>query len=138
MDPLSISVSCVSLVATIGKVSLAANQFVREARYTRHDIENVKRELGSLSGVLEMLAEDTAKEEFKQFPPSLGKQISDIVANCNKVVVEIEETLSKYHKNSVLNQAIWAVNGKADVERLKSSLEIYKSALNLTLDMLSQ
>src|ERR1700712_3853986 len=115
MDPLSISVGCVSLVTALGRVSLSITQFVREARYTRHDLESLSDELNSLRGVLEWLAEDAEKPTFKNFPQTLVVQIKEILEKCSRIFEQIEETLSKYRKDNTKAKILWAASGKNDV-----------------------
>jgi hypothetical protein len=58
MDPLSITVACVSLTASIAKTSLVVTTFVRAVRSARSDLDAVSRELASLTTLLELIAED--------------------------------------------------------------------------------
>jgi hypothetical protein len=44
MDPISITVSCLGLTATIAKVGIGVHQFVRDVRDARSDMDAVSRE----------------------------------------------------------------------------------------------
>jgi hypothetical protein len=138
MDPLSISASCVGLVATIAKTSTALTCFVRDVRDARRDLDAVSRELSSLKTVLELLAEDTVDEKAQSLPAGLQAQITGILTNCNGVVIEIEDGLSKHEKSKLGRAGYWTMGGgKGDMSKLRSSLEAHKSALEIALDMLA-
>ncbi|KAI1066950.1 hypothetical protein LB507_011353, partial [Fusarium sp. FIESC RH6] len=96
----------------------------------------VSRELHSLQTALELIEED-AKDDTKPFPEIIQRHVSEIVTNCNSVVVEIQTCITKYGDGKVKNKAAWALNGQGDMQKLKSSLEAHKSALELALDMLT-
>lgn len=132
MDPLSITASCVGLTAAITKTSIALTKFVRDVRDARADIDGVSRELGSLSTVLQLLKEDTAK---KTTPATLEKQVIGIIENCKQVIVEIDGTLAKYEGSSTKKAARWAAIGRDDINKSRSSLEAHKSALDIALSM---
>jgi hypothetical protein len=74
MDPLSITVACVSLTATVAKTSVAVTTFVRAVRSARSDLDGMSRELVSLSTLLELITEDA--QDIHVFPETLRKQIS--------------------------------------------------------------
>ncbi|KAG4253696.1 hypothetical protein FPRO04_08907 [Fusarium proliferatum] len=137
MDPLSIATGCATLISTIGSLSLSINSFVRTCRESRGDLDRVARELLSLQTVLELIQEDVT-DESKVFPTTLGRHVSGIIINCNSVVVELQECITKYGVDSRLKtKAGWAINGQGDVAKLRSNLEAHKTALELALDMLS-
>ncbi|EXA43264.1 hypothetical protein FOVG_08275 [Fusarium oxysporum f. sp. pisi HDV247] len=137
MDPLSIATGCATLISTIGSLSLSINSFVRTCREARGDLDRVARELLSLQTVLELIQEDVA-DESKTFPTTLEQHVSGIVTNCNSVVVELQECITKYSgDNRLKSKAGWAINGQGDVAKLRSNLEAHKAALELALDMLS-
>ncbi|PNP78151.1 hypothetical protein FNYG_08468 [Fusarium nygamai] len=137
MDPLSIATGCATLISTIGSLSLSINTFVRTCREARSDLDRVARELLSLQTVLELIQEDVT-DESKAFPTTLERHVSGIITNCNTVVVELQECITKYSGDSRLkSKAGWAINGQGDVARLRSNLEAHKAALDLAVDMLS-
>ncbi|KAF5694138.1 hypothetical protein FDENT_1443 [Fusarium denticulatum] len=137
MDPLSIATGCATLISTIGSLSLSINTFVRTCREARSDLDRVARELLSLQTVLELIQEDVI-DESKTFPKTLERHVSGIIINCNSVVVELQEYITKYGGDSRLkSKAGWAINGQGDVSKLRSNLEAHKAALDLALDMLS-
>ncbi|KAF5675124.1 hypothetical protein FCIRC_7597 [Fusarium circinatum] len=95
----------------------------------------VARELLSLQTVLEFIQEDVT-DESKSFPTTLERHVSVIIINCNSVVVELQECITKYGGDSRLKSKTgWAINGQGDVAKLRSNLEAHKAALELALDM---
>lgn len=135
MDPLSITASCLSLVAIVAKTSLTVTKFVRDVRGARGDLDAVSRELQSLSTVLQLLADDTADPETGPLPGALARQVAGIVNNCTGVVSEIESVLQKHEGTKISKAARWAAVGQGDMSRLRSNLEAHKSSLEIALEM---
>jgi len=136
MDPLSITVACVGLLTTVTKVSIQINGFIREVRDARGDLDYVSRELLSLKTVLEILSED-ASSSNGGFPPSLVRQISGILTNCGVVLEHIEASLQKHSGGGIRRGMKWSFEGRDDMNKLRSSLEAHKSALDIALDMVA-
>ncbi|KAF7542262.1 hypothetical protein G7Z17_g11728 [Cylindrodendrum hubeiense] len=136
MDPLSIASGCAGLITAIGSLSLSIHAFVRTCREARGDLDRVSRELFSLQTVLELIQEDVA-DDGKLFPPTLERQISGILSNCTSVVLEVQSCITKYGDGRLKSRMTWTVNGQGDMEKLRTSLEAHKSALELALDMLT-
>jgi hypothetical protein len=134
MDPLSISTSCVRLVASVTQVSIKIYNFVQEVRDAHADLESVKLELKSLKGVLETLSEHSANFIISS---SLVENISGILTNCGGVLQTIETSLNKYSGGGMKNGAKWSLAGREDMEKLRSSLETHKSALSLALEVVN-
>ncbi len=111
--------------------------FVRQVRDARVDLDAVSRELVSLKSILEILAEDTAGSGANGLPESLTIQIQGIMSGCDDVIMQITTILSKYDGNGLVGRSHWAISGRGDIDKLRSSLEAHKSALNIALDMLS-
>jgi uncharacterized protein YoxC len=131
MDPVSISVACVSLTASIAKTSVAVTRFVHSIRSARSDLDGVSRELASLKTLLELITEDA--KDVETFPETLRKHISGILANCELVLVEVQRLIVKYDKRA----PSWVWTGSEDVARLQLSLEAHKSALEIALEMVA-
>jgi hypothetical protein len=62
--------------------------------------------------------------------------VSDIVTNCTSVILEIQKILDKQNGMGVQKAALWALSSRADVDKLRTSLEAHKSALEIALDMI--
>ncbi|KAH7324406.1 hypothetical protein B0I35DRAFT_475655 [Stachybotrys elegans] len=136
MDPLSIISGCAGLITALGSASVAIHNFIRTCRDARADLDKVSRELHSLRTVLELVRDD-AKDDARPFPPPIAHHIVGIVANCNGVVAEIRVCINKYSDGRVRSKAAWALSGQGDMDKLRSSIEAHKSALELALDMLN-
>lgn len=132
MDPLSITASCVTLVTTITKLSVLINGFVREVRDARRDLDAVSRELLSLQPLLEILSDDAGDSAF---PASLLQQIAGIIKNSGVVLEDIEKLLQTFSAFGLRRSMKWAINGRDDMAKLRSTLEAHKSALDIALDM---
>jgi hypothetical protein len=137
MDPLSITAGCSNLVTTVLKVSIQINDFVREVRDARWDLDAVSRELISLKTLLEILSEDAENSTGGGFPQSLVSQICGILTNCGGVLEQIEASLQKHAGGGVKRGVKWSLSGRDDMNKLRSSLEAHKSALDIALDMVA-
>ena len=135
MDPLSITVACVSLTASIAKTSVSVSTFVRAVRSARSDLDAVSRELASLTTLLELIAEDA--EDIENLPKPLRKHIAGILTNCELVLVEVQRLIAKYDQPGIVKGSKWALAGSEDVVKLQLSLEAHKSALEIALEMLT-
>jgi hypothetical protein len=132
MDPLSISLACISLIGAISPTSTVVTTFVLDVRGTKSDLDGVSRELQSLKAVLEMLADDDGDLPTASLPDTLKRQIAGIVTNCMGVVEEIENTLKRHEVTGLAKAAHWTAVGQRDVSKLRSSLEAHESVLELT------
>jgi hypothetical protein len=137
MDPISITATCIGLASTITRTSLVVVGFVKDVRAARSDLDAISRELVSLKTVLELLASDVDDSTNQSIPQTLQKQIAGMVTNCAGVVAEIEQTLKKHEGGKVHKSAKWVASGKSDVVKLQLSLEAYKSALEIALEMVT-
>ncbi|KAH7234464.1 hypothetical protein B0J15DRAFT_407947 [Fusarium solani] len=136
MDPLSIASGCAGLITAIGGLSVKIHSFVRTCREARGDLDSVSRELLSLQTILELIKED-ASDESKPFPKTLNQHVTAILGNCNLVVTEIQTCITKYSQDRLKTRVAWAINGQGDINKLRSSLEAHKTALEIGLDMLA-
>ncbi|KAM0425778.1 hypothetical protein ACHAPT_009028 [Fusarium lateritium] len=136
MDPLSIASGCAGLTTAIGSLSMSIHRFVRTCREARGDLDSVSRELHSLRTILELIQED-ASDASKPFPAKLNQHVSAIVVNCNLVVTEIQDCITNYGQDRLKSRMAWAINGQGDINKLRSSLEAHKTALEIALDMLA-
>jgi Fungal N-terminal domain of STAND proteins len=137
MDPLSISLACISLIGAITRTSTVVTNFVRDVRGVKSELDRVSRELQSLKAVLEILAGDAGDPTKGSLPETLKRQIAGIVTNCTGVVAEIELTLKRHEGTGLAKAARWSAIGQGDISKLRSSLEAHKSALEIALDMVT-
>lgn len=132
MDPLSLTASCLTLIGSVASVSVTVANFVRCVRDARSDLDAAARELQSM--VLELIVEDT-KDPSKPFPATLCQNVPNITTNCNDTMLQIQSCLKWYEKASMRSSVQWALSGRDDVEKLRSTLTAHKSALELGLEM---
>jgi hypothetical protein len=135
MDPLSISTSCVMLLASVTQVSIKIYNFVQEVRDAHADLESVRLELKSLQGVLETLSDNSANFTSGALPSSLVNQLSGILTNCGGVLQHIERFLDKHAEGRVKSGVKWSLAGRDVMDKLRSSLEAHKLALQIALEM---
>ncbi|RSL73065.1 hypothetical protein CEP53_000899 [Fusarium sp. AF-6] len=136
MDPLSIASGCAGLIMAIGSLSVKIHSFVRTCREARGDLDSVSRELLSLKTILELIQED-ASDGSKPFPKTLSQHVTAILGNCHLVMTEIQTCITKYSQDRLKTRVAWAINGQGDINKLRSSLEAHKTALEIALDMLA-
>jgi Fungal N-terminal domain of STAND proteins len=134
MDPLSISTACVSLIATLGRILPQIVSFVSDVRDARRDMDAVSRELHSLSLSLENLRDDSTKIKY---PEGSRRTLITVLGNCDHVTKEIEALLNKMASGNIGRRMQWTIYGRDDMNKLRSRLEAYKSAIDIALDMVS-
>jgi Fungal N-terminal domain of STAND proteins len=136
-EPFSITVACVGIVANVGKASTTIAKFVHKYREAKHDMGMIHRELGTLKLVLQVMAQDTADGKAQDLPDSLSQQILGMLKECDRIIVEIMDKLSKYTGEGILAKSQWAMNGREEMDKLRSSLAAHASALGIALDMVT-
>ncbi|KAK1836432.1 hypothetical protein QBC39DRAFT_86377 [Podospora conica] len=135
MDPMSITVSCLTLLGVVAKTSLAVTSFIRGCRSARSDLTAISGELIQLQLVLDLLKDDTDLTDDRVIPESLQAQILSIIANCSVVVDTIDKVLRKNAGKA--GPAKWTTNGKTEVDALRMSLEAHRGSLSLVLELVS-
>jgi hypothetical protein len=129
MDPFSITAACVSLLDTVLSASTGAITFIRECREARSEAQAVSGELHVLTTVLDVLKDE-------KLPATLEPSIHSILKDCNVIVSDIVKLLKKHSGASRADRAArWALNGRGEVNKLRSTLEAHRSALNLALEV---
>lgn len=136
MDPLSITVACFTLVATISKVSYSLLEFTQSFRVAKGDLEAIQSELQSFQTILDSLCQQFVEYDEVLFPPSLIQQILDTLYNSDVVVSEIETCLVKHSQSILGKSGYWTlVGGKNDMAERRTRLEAHKSLLQLLINM---
>ncbi|CAI6339555.1 unnamed protein product [Periconia digitata] len=134
MDPLSIAASCLTLIAAVGNSTRYITNFVVSCRDARQDLAAISRELSDLDMTLHILKDDTQANGPNQLPEDLRQRICDIMGNCKSVLVELETLLGKYDGAGLERAARWALSGRKDAEKIRSSLGAHKGALGLVVE----
>lgn len=136
-EPLSIVTGCVGLLSGIINVTKGLGAFVSEVKGARGDINAVLTELESLRLCVEGLKTDTDDAKL-EYPEEMAQSLSGILSNANGVVEEMKSLLLKLESLRLHRRLQWAVNGKSDMNNLRSRLEAHKTALNLGMTMSAQ
>jgi hypothetical protein len=131
MDPISVSTGCIGLLTGITKLSAQIAVFVSAVRDARRDMDAVSRELSSLSLCLGTLRDDSAGIEY---PDGLRDNLIAVLKNCDSVITEMTAMLEKLSTTNVLRKIQWTITEKDNMNKLRSSLESHKSALEIALD----
>lgn len=134
MEPLSITVACVSLLSGVAKLSIQAKDFVASVRDARKDMISVQAELRSLSICLETLRDDSMTTVY---PDAFRENLLTVLKHCGTVTTQMTVLLDKYSSINVLRRIQWSASGRDEMNQLRSSLESHKSALGIGLDMTS-
>lgn len=120
--------------SAITETSARITAFVKEVRSARAKLDSTSRELLSLKTVLELLADDIADPSF---PGTLKGQIAAIARNCMGVVMKVEALLTNHEGSGLSKAAQWARGGEEECEKLRRSLEMHRSALEISLEMVA-
>lgn len=129
MDPLSITMACVTAIGTISKASIEVPRFISSVREARKDMEAVLRELISLTLCLGVIRDDAEKVTF---PTTLLA----VVQSCDAIAAEIISLLDKLRLKKS-GRIRWTLTERDAVNKLRSSLESHKSCIDVALDMAS-
>ena len=108
------------------------NSFVSAVRDARADMAEVNRELSSLSFSLSILQEDASKISY---PASLEKSLVDVLGNCDRVTTQMKALLSQLSSMKSRRRVQWDAEGRGEMNKLRSSLEAHKSAIEIALEM---
>jgi hypothetical protein len=131
---LAITVACASLISGIVTLSQQITTFVSSVRNARKDMDAVSRELSSLKLCLEALRDDSSKINF---PESLQQNLVGVLQNCDDVTQQMQDLLKKVSSESLHRHIQWSISARDDMNKLRSRLEAHKSAIDITLDMIS-
>ena len=137
MDPLSITLACISLTTAAAKTTVAVQGFVRTFRESRQDLAAVTRQLGELNMIIDLLKDEsnTADDQQTQMPDSLKSQICGMLASCAGVLAELDVIVEKHKSGSFGSAARWTLRGKEEVAALQKRLSEHIAALNIALEV---
>lgn len=131
-DSMSIAIGCVSLTGGATNLMMRIGVFVSEVRIARKDMDAVSRELLSLSLCLGTLKDDIQKRNVA-YDQILINDISQILVNCEMTMQQIETVLTKLSSGKLCHRINWAVSQQEQMDKLRSSLESSKTALEIAL-----
>ncbi|KAI1476761.1 hypothetical protein F4774DRAFT_225833 [Daldinia eschscholtzii] len=131
MDPLSISMACVTLADLMFKVSRVTSSFLRGIRTAETGLNEITAEFDSISATMKLLT----KEFLENTPENPRGKISDVVTSCSKTIEEIHRLLSYYSPPLYTRRIRWVISGKKSLETLKNSLNTHRLTLGMALDI---
>ena len=134
MDPLSITAACSGLLGAVTNLSIQITKFVSSVRDAWRDIDAVSRELTSLALCLETLRDDSLTNEFHN---NISGNLLSVLVNCKVVVKDIADLLARLQASVSGGRVQWPLSGRDEVNRLRSSLESHKSALEIALELMT-
>jgi hypothetical protein len=134
MDPLSISAAAVGLTANVTKLIYRVITFCGEVRGARKDMDAVARELISLQLSLKTLRDDEQRSVVP-YPDKVRQHLKDLILNCDIVTQQINEVLRRLLSGRLGRRIQWAFTKKEEVDKLRSSLESNKTALDSMLSV---
>ncbi|KNG46688.1 wd40 yvtn repeat-like-containing domain protein [Stemphylium lycopersici] len=136
MDPLSITVSCVTLISTVTRASYSLTSLIREWRDASADLKTVMQELVCIQAIVESLMNHTMTPKECTVPSNLQHQIASILKSCHQAVSEIGISIAKHTKSRLGKSGYWAFGGgREDIAKHRFTLQVHKSALGIALDM---
>lgn len=118
---------------TISRATLVLNEFVREVREARSDLDVVSRELHSLQGVLNLL-----KEDAPNLPCKIAAQTPSILQQCNEIVEDLDTTLLALDDpelSKAEKRTRWISEGKPQLADLRDAIEAHRATVGLALDL---
>ncbi|KAI0132792.1 Rho GTPase activation protein [Xylariales sp. AK1849] len=133
MDSFSITTDCIELGNTISRSSFVLNEYVREVREARADLDAVSRELHSLQSVLDLLKDDAGS-----LPSKLAAETPALLQQCNRVVSELDGTLLALDGSALSRpqkRSQWISMGKQQIAELLPALEAHRIIIGLALDL---
>jgi len=79
----------------------------------------------------------SARSVADSVPDTMIQQVENILNGLRLSVVQIETNIDKYLQDRLTAAVQWALTGKMDMEKLRLSLEAYKMALSIGLQLFS-
>jgi hypothetical protein len=132
LDPLTTATSCISLINGITSLTLHIAAFVNDVRGARKDMDLISRELTSLSLCLGTLRTDCQSDRV-DYPDASRKGIEQALLNIDVLTQQVKDMLQKQSSARLGQRIQWTAQSRDTVDRLRSSLETQKSALEIAL-----
>jgi Fungal N-terminal domain of STAND proteins len=123
---------CIDLIASIIQLTAQIVSFVSSVRDARRDVEAVSRELIPLSLCLGVLRDDSTSIHY---PDGLRQSLLAMLKNCDIVRKDMSNLLNKLSSANTARRIQWTTTGRDDMNKLRSSLESHKSALDIAPDL---
>lgn len=134
MDPFSIFTASAGLAFSVFQAITTISKFVSDVRGARKDMDRVSTQLMSLQLCLEALSGDGFKRNVT-YPDDMRDQINQILLACDANVAQIIEILSRLRSGKLGRRIQWTLSDSDDVDKIRSSLESNKTALDIALSI---
>ncbi len=138
MDPLSITVGCVSLIGAIAQVVDRVQRFMKNFREGRSQLLTIARQLEVLKRILDVLKHETRPSNAPDNAPTEAEElVFDQINSCFNAVQHLDSALHDIQQRDatavhVSVRLAWTIR-KAEVEKL--SAELSKCIENLRLSI---
>ena len=132
LDPLTTATSCISLINGITSLTLHIAVFVNDVRGARKDMDLISRELTSLSLCLGALRTDCQSHQI-EYAEASRKGIEQALLNIDVLTHQVKDLLQKLSSGRLGRRVQWTVQSRDTVDRLRSSLETQKTAIEIAL-----
>ncbi|KAJ9145492.1 WD40 repeat-like-containing domain [Pleurostoma richardsiae] len=121
-----------ALLTALSSAGDTITRFVRYARAAHVDLVTLTRELSELRLTLELLRADT-----EHVPSELHPRIAGVLRSCEAVTGRIDAILAACWSGTPgeLGKSAWGANDKSAVGALKTSLQLHREALGLSLEV---
>jgi hypothetical protein len=127
--------AAIGLTLNITKPTSTICDFVLKVNDAQRDLDLVRAEVSSIKYALRFLT--TAGSGQMVVPSQLEYQVSGALDNIGDIIRQIEACIVKQMDMRLSKRVRWAISERADMDKLRTSLEAHKSGLDLTLDLLS-
>jgi hypothetical protein len=129
-DPFSIVSGSIGLIASITTLSIQISNFYSDFGDAARDMDALNRQLTSLCSILLRIQHDPA---VLSLPESFLRELANMIQACEDVIAEMTVMIGKKVTLSSWRKISWALNGKSNMAEKQAKLEAHKSALSLTL-----
>ena len=131
MDPLSITVGVVSLMASLTTLSVRIAEFSLDLRESPSEIRELGEEINDLQLILKKIEDARSRGTLAG---NLTTDLGMVLKRLDTTVIETELLLKKCMAMKI-RAAYWAITGKKQCLQLARRLDSYKSTLGLALTL---
>jgi hypothetical protein len=132
VNPLAIAGAAAWIATTILHVVRDVDQFTRQVRETREDMEGINQELGSLKFSLDLLS-NAAVSPNAVVPPTVG----GIMTTCRTVLGKLGESIQKYDSDRLNARFGYVWSGREVIDGYRNSLKAHTAALRLVVNIMT-
>jgi len=138
MEPLSIIVSCVSLLRSVIQLSSYIRNFSVQVTEASKEISALQADLLLLESLLTTLKSEIEGDPASEnaIPEETKLLITGSMESCKGMSVRILELLEKFEKNSLARRLVWADHGRAEALRLHETLKGHCTALKFAVQLI--